>query len=519
MALGARVNETPLREPVDSAADGVSCYIHLPPGRRPRSVAAVQLPYGAIPGLNPVAMDTNDPFTFACGYKQRLMRIVPTPNADAVLRLGEFVKEWLVKNVRPVHRMDFEEWLQSTGYNEHRKQQLREASDGLRGGVPTRRQCRHVDTHGKHESYPEYKHMRTINSRCDAFKAFSGPYFKAIEEELYRHEFFVKHMTPSQRMERVKGINIVGNKCYATDFTAFESHFTPFIMANLECLLYRHCLQNYPKQAELLCATVAGVNNMRTRWGLHASVLGRRMSGDMCTSLGNGFSNLMLAMYICKSRGGVFDGIVEGDDGLFVTDLDLNADMWKELGFTIKIDRVPDPCRASFCGLVFGASGQTIRDPRRFLQTFGWSEDYISSSPRVHMELLRAKALSALAETPQCPIVGAIARRAYYHTQGYQARFMDRWRALHTPEWVSTPFLPTMETRLLFQDMYGISPEQQLLAEEAIATGRLDQVASVVRPHQHVEDYALRFIETWAVKSGERVLPNRGKYAPAIPLG
>lgn len=519
MALGARVNETPLREPQTPVVDGVSCKIDLPAGRRPRAVAAVQLPYGAVPGLNPVSMDTNDPYTFACGYKQRLLREIPTPQPGALEGLASFVDEWLQANIRPVTPLEFEEWLASTGYNEHRKQQLRDAHDELRDGFPTKRQCQHVDTHGKHESYPEYKHMRTINSRCDAFKAFSGPLFKAIEEELYRHRYFVKHMTPQDRMERVRGINKIGGHCYATDFTAFESHFTPEVMEHLECRLYRHALLQFPRHAKVLCDTITGPNRMRTRWGLRALIQGRRMSGDMCTSLGNGFSNLMLAMYLCRSNGGAFDGIVEGDDGLFVTDVELKAEMWKDLGFTIKIDEVVEPCRASFCGLVFGESGQVIRDPRRFLQTFGWSEDYISASPRVHMELLRAKALSALAETPQCPIVGAIARRAYFTTQGYEARFVDRWRASHTPEWVNVPFLPTSETRMLFQDMYGISPEQQLAAENAIACGDLAFVGSVVIGHKHVHDYASRFIETWQLKSGVGVLPNRGKYTEAIPVG
>jgi hypothetical protein len=187
------------------------------------------------------------------------------------------------------------------------------------------------------------------------------------------------------------------------------------------------------------------------------------------------------------------------------------------LGFTIKIQRVDDPRRASFCGLVFGASGQVIRDPRRFLQTFGWAEQYICSSPRVHWELLRAKALSALAETPQCPVVGVLARKAFQLSVGYKARFTDRWRELHTPDWVDVPFSPTSETRLLFQDMYGITPAQQVHIENCIRAGDLSSFGSTIGPHNHVADYAGRFLEIWELPSNRRVVVT--KYSTPSGLG
>jgi hypothetical protein len=328
VALGARVNETPLREPQEHEVDGVEFKLSIPNSRRQRSIGAVQLPFGAVPGINPICMDVNDPYTFACGYKQRLFRKVPEPMPGKLAALGAYVDKWCSLNIKPVRPLSFTDWLKTTGYNEHRKQQLLCENMELRGGFPTKRQCEHVDTHGKHESYPEYKHMRVINSRCDAFKAFSGPYFKAIEEELYKHKFFVKHMTPEERMQRVLDLNNAGGYCYATDYTAFESHFTPAIMNALELRLYRHCLIHYPQAAKLLCDTLSGTNRMRTRSGIRASCPGRRMSGDMCTSLGNGFSNLMLVKYIVESRGGTFDGIVEGDDGLFVSSIPLDDTFW-----------------------------------------------------------------------------------------------------------------------------------------------------------------------------------------------
>lgn len=78
------------------------------------------------------------------------------------------------------------------------------------------------------------------------------------------------------------------------------------------------------------------------------------MSGDMCTSLGNGFSNKMKAEFLAYKAGGTIDGFVEGDDGLFVTNFELRSSDYEKLGFTIKIEEIADPCEASFCGMIFG---------------------------------------------------------------------------------------------------------------------------------------------------------------------
>lgn len=504
MALGARVNETPLREPVDHCVDGVKTTITVPFARKARNVAAAALPYGRVPGIAPLSLDVNDGFTMMCGSKQRLLRKVPEPDKLVLRALTLFVAKWLRENIRPIEPMDFEEWLATTGYNEHRKEQLREAFETLAGGRPTLRQCQRVEMHGKRESYPEYKHARAINSRSDAFKAYSGPIFKAIESELYRHPYFVKHMTPAERMERVLGLRSVGNYCYATDFTAFESHFTPEIMKALEIQLYNHCLVHHPLDAKVIEETLTGTNKMTTRFGFKAQCQGRRMSGDMCTSLGNGFSNLMLALFIAHTKGANLDGIVEGDDGLFVVDKELTDQDWLNCGFTIKITTVSDPCRASFCGLIFGASGQVVREPVRFLENFGWTENYITGSYRVHMELLRAKSLSALHETPDCPIIGVLARKAFEFTRGYNARFTDRWKQMHTPEWLSTEFAPTPDTRLLFQEMYGVSVEQQLAIEKKIEEGDMN-FAYMLSVHPHIQDYESRFVETLSISSNRHV--------------
>lgn len=461
---------------------------------------AVELPYGSIPNVAPISPDVNDPFTMQCSLKARLCRTLPSPQPAMISKFQSFVASWLKDHIDPVVPLGFEEWLATTSYNTHRKDQLR-ASRSEFQTRPTLAKCQEVKMFGKRESYPCFKHARSINSRCDVFKAFSGPIFKAIENELYKLPYFVKHMTMSQRADRVAHIASLPGHFFATDFTAYESHFTPEFMRVCECQLYAHCLVDHPEDASFINKVLTGKNCLRTRFGLRAVVHGRRMSGDMCTSLGNSFTNLMLALFVAKENGSELDGIVEGDDGLFRTNVLLDADMWLRLGFTIKIQEVVDPFTASFCGVVVAPDRSFLRDPRSFLSKFGWSENYIHSSTRVHLQLLRAKAMSALSETPNCPIVSALAWRAYEKTAGVDPRFVSDGYHENVACATFSPPCVSECAREQFSKLYGISSEVQKKLELDIARDEVRSLCGLFHePSQlaeqfHMFDYVSRFVE------------------------
>jgi hypothetical protein len=454
-----------------------------------------RLNFCAVEGMAPICMDTNDPDTVLCGFSKRLMREVPTPDAHLLSELTEFVKTWLDENVPQARKMSFEEWLDSTSYNEARKQELRVSYFELRGGRPTRMQCRKIKSFVKTESYPEYKHCRMINSRCDLFKAFSGPLFKAIEEVVYANEHFIKHVPVPQRPSKVRALRRAGRHYYSTDFTAFESHFSPEVMKAIECQLYRHCLQWCPEDAEFICKVIAGDNCMSTHTGVKASIKGRRMSGDMCTSLGNGFTNLMLAKFICSKQGHELYGFVEGDDGLFATEAVLDEVLYQKLGFTIKIQTENDPCTASFCGMVFSEAGEIVKDPVDFCANFGWTSSFIGAGDNLMQGLLRAKALSAVYETPQSPIVGAIARYALEQTRGYAPKWVsDGYHVVPKDEMPLPPFCPAADTRQLVANKFGIDVSTQLEIEKRVSEGRFD-FAPLLHAHPHYSHYAARYVE------------------------
>lgn len=435
-----------------------------------------RLEFGAVRGFAPICVDSNDTFTVACGFYKRLLRDLPAFDPLRIEKLKLFVHEFVRANFDPVVATDFETWLQSESYDENRKKQLRQAHESLRGGPPTARQCSHIDTFVKSEAYSEFKHARMINSRSDAFKVWFGPWAKAMEEEVYKYPMFIKHVPVVDRPAAVRNIIAAGMNYYATDFTAFESHFIPEIMDAIEFELYRYLLPQ--PVSDLVIKTLGGTNKMRTRSGIRAECDGKRMSGDMITSLGNGFSNLMLVKFLCAEQGFDVSGFVEGDDGLFATRATLTKEAYQSLGFTIKMEKVSNPCAASFCGLIFGEDGQIIRDPRRFLMKFGWTQSFINAGPKIMNELLKAKALSCAYESPHCPIVGVIARVALDRTKQFQARYTDQHVRAPT-DYVVPEFAPTLATRALFSEMYGISVELQLLCETLIREGRMEEFATI----------------------------------------
>jgi hypothetical protein len=216
------------------------------------------------------------------------------------------------------------------------------------------------------------------------------------------------------------------------------------------------------------------------------------MSGDMNTSLGNGFSNLMLWKFMCFKSKIKSEGFVEGDDGIFAISGSKLPDLSiaKRLGFALKLQTFDDPSKASFCGNVY--ADNILREPHDFLANFGWSSSCIGAGVKVRRQLLRAKALSAKYETPHCPIVGALADRALVLTRGIAPRFVnDGYHEIPSDVRNVPQFNPTWRDRELFAELYGITPNQQMRVEQAIMAGEtsLTHLLEAPEPYLRYWDY------------------------------
>jgi hypothetical protein len=293
-----------------------------------------------------------------------------------------------------------------------------------------------------------------------------------MEDELYNmlnehgHPWFIKHVPVPDRPKYLAALRRGCMRYFGTDYTAYEAHFVEQVMATFECRLYRHMLKNYPVVADFICDIITGTNVCYFN-GIKMLIPATRMSGEMCTSLGNGFTNLMMMLYVCNKCNLTCDGYVEGDDGIFAVSGEPEWGLFKKLGFTITKEEVEDPKEANFCGMICSSTA-CVKDPFRVLSTFGWTFSFIHAGQHVMMSLLRAKSLSLAYELGACPVVCALARRGLYLTRGTKVTHTpdDFWH--HTPseeEALARLGEPTFETRELFQRKYGIDVAGQLRLE------------------------------------------------------
>lgn len=497
-AYGVRVGEMGL--PETEVAEGVKIKIPAQPKSRQRCKTYMALPFGKARGWAPLSADANDVPTQEYGLRKRLLRPVPPVAADVLQRLAAFVDDWCERHLTPIQNVPtFEEWIGDTPYSEKRREQLRKWYYKYNGDVPPRWLCRKIDSFIKREAYLERKAARWINSRHDAFKAWSGRFFHAIEEAVFKLPNFVKHMTMAERVAAIMQLDKAGHFFYENDYKAFESHMVPQIMRAVELRVYKFLLRHYPYEYAAIERTLAGENKLRTRAGVKASVRGRRMSGDMCTSVGNGLTNLLVVEFIVAEKvGDVNSGLhalVEGDDGLFASPVELAAEDFEKMGFTAEIHKIDHPWQGHFCGASLAPDGTVLKDPHKVLSTFGWTHSMIGCGEETAMGLLRAKALSLTHEAPQCPIVGKLARAALDFTQGYEPRWTDTWKQKMWEDLPLGVYCPSDAARDEFARKTGISAEVQVLVEDRIQSRDLNSLHTLIRPPRDVEWYSSVYVE------------------------
>lgn len=433
-----------------------------------------------LPGLAPPAPDTRHGPTLLEGAKARFCRNPPKVPRATLRSLKAFVRRFVRKHFRPIAAdadVTVATWLsRCNSYTEARKAELAKLwTEHLEALKPGDLDCKLFT---KTETYTAFKHARGINSRSDMFKCFSGPFFKLMEDEVYRHPAFIKHVPVRERPQYI--LNMLGGYPgpYAeTDYTSFESHFVPELLDACEFVLYEYMLANFPSVYRVLRDTLGGTNRCVSRW-FRVSVRGRRMSGEMCTSLGNGFSNLVLSEYVAWKMGGTVEGVVEGDDGLFHFSRPPSPADYAKIGFRIKMLWHNDLLKTSFCGMVMSRDLATMTDPLKVLLNFGWTHSPLMfGGAKLRSQLLRAKGLSLAYEHPTCPILSVLAQKALAVTQGVEARFDTNWYEADLRQQIrrfaaQTALLleqgPSMGTRIDFAEHFGISVPLQLRVEEEI---------------------------------------------------
>lgn len=487
LAYGYRVGEVPL-PPLGAIKQSVrfSPVSETDPQRR----TPVNVSLGChLQGYCEPEPDPYDPMTVAAGVCKRF-GVAPPPFVAAKLeRLRSFVRRFVRSNFSPLpydSDVSLETWLESCPYPAWRKEELKKVWEERGRGLVREDYC--CKSFVKDETYPEYKHARGINSRTDAFKCCVGPIFKLIEKVVFQYDAFIKKVPVSKRPDYIMDmLYSVGAEYSQTDYTAFESLFVKEVMEACEFELYDWMTSQLPDHDWFmgLCHDVlAGENVCKFKY-FSVILQATRMSGEMCTSLGNGFSNLMFMLFLCEEVGSrSVIGVVEGDDGLFaISGPAPKKSDFESLGLIIKLETHAAIAEASFCGIIFDPDDRcNIRDPLRVLTGFGWtSRAYVNCKGRKFKALLRCKALSLMYQYPGCPIIQALAEYGLRVTTGVThydlihvvgGKAVNEYQREILFKAIETPVKPTrigMGSRLLVERMFRIPVEDQIRYENYLS--------------------------------------------------
>lgn len=461
------------------------------------------------------------------------------PIRPADMRLfRRFVGSWLRNNVTgaldPRDEFPLEEWLAGTTYNGRESDHFRSivADYCRRRRIPPRAYATHlmglVRNTGrgalyagakaflKEEFYRDYdldtpgklKAPRFINARTKYITAAVGPIVKKMESITYELRmrqgagprvvasdlpWFIKHVPVAERpltIEKLRQFITPRSTIIATDHTAFEAHFTAELMAACEFQLYHWLARRNPTAERVITdfERICTGLSVADAGHFHILIEATRRSGDVTTSLGNGFTNLMLMLF-CASRVKCEAwGFVEGDDGLFVLTPSCGVlpsiAQFRALGMDLKLETCADLSEASFCGQVYvPGEMRVVTDPLWFLAKSAWylGSDCTQVSDRVALQLLRARAMSGLAQYAGCPVVHAWCLRALSDSIGVTPRYNLRgttpYAALDLGDisgkiqrLAAEPVTPA--ARLLVEKVYGLSVTAQLKAEDDVLAGR-----------------------------------------------
>lgn len=431
-------------------------------------------------------------------YTKRLMPEMPEPIAEEIQGLKVFVDNWLNTNMIPFNILEgeqdvlFNNWLDSnTHYTASRKENLRTTHTQMyQGGLPRliRRDfiCK---SFVKREFYEENKCLRFINSRTDRFKVRVGPFIHLLEENFFKSDWFVKHHDLLELPSRINNLSKF-KYLLETDYSSFESGFSPQYVDVVECQLFRYMFRNNPNilsdimkcyyQKNELGQFKPRVEKLRNKY-YKCTTMGTRMSGEMWTSLANSFSNLMNMLYLTNKKLIKCEGLVEGDDGVFGLDQNtLKAEDFERLGFKIKFKYAEKIRDTKFCGMLFDENVLKLVISPELIARLGWTNNpiYIHSSKKIRDELLLSKSRSLYCIGKYTPIAGPLALKCINQLSKNpdlrkRIETTNRWWDQKVDQLIiSETFLPVdipTENRLLYAEQFNISVEQQLMIEKTIS--------------------------------------------------
>lgn len=337
----------------------------------------------------------------------------------------------------------------------------------------------------KFEAYPEYKHPRGIYSRSDSYKAVFGPLYSILDKFVFSHPDFIKHVPVADRaayLDNLFGEAVGDGNLFKSDYTAYECSYVWELFDAVLLPLVDYVLSSvfgFPDLVSTIKRDIMGINRINFR-GFMVYILCTLMSGEFITSALNSFCNAACIRFVAHRSGATLGPLkVEGDDSIFwVIAGKMSIKIWQGLGLTVKLEGCTSIGDAGFLSMHWVKPDEMFRDPRKTILKFGWMDArYHGMKSNLRRRFLRCKALSIACETPRAPVVWALASRFIELTKGVvignllDSNAFDSYERqrlkLMLGNW-RTPAPPSIETRVLCEELFGLSVNEQLDMEREI---------------------------------------------------
>lgn len=334
------------------------------------------------------------------------------------------------------------------------------------------------------------KAARGINARTNGMKARLGPALHFVEDYLYSLVEFIKHVPIVDRPANIMALSRPGCRAGAGDFTTYESSIQREFARVCELALYKHMCPEEHNFLNWIQCLYCEQHVVGRGWEIYMD--SSRMSGDMNTSGGNGFSTRELLRYGFWKNGNTDVMMrIEGDDSIFTYyGPPLRAEIFTPLGFRMTLNE-GELNKLSFCGMVFDTmTNIVVTNPFYVMATCGFSNTAVGASIRTLITLTASKGLNMMFQYAGCPILAALGAR-FFRTACREAGMSEtemRQSVLKYLEksdrinWWEKEYLtaaaqgerkittPT-STRQTFAELYQITVETQIAIEQKLNSG------------------------------------------------
>jgi len=459
-------------------------------------------------GASPLIPDNKDPETLAFGNTKRCLFTMPEADPELLQELKEFnlmLCRVLLTPLSPDADFSVESWLDLTNYSQKEKLEILEACKDLAIGVVPQDVSNKYKIFMKWETYAKFKFSRCIFYREAVYKALFGPICKMIEHIVYEIRqpavdapYFIKHVPVESRPEVVEEAMAGLDFYVCSDFSSFEQTFKEEIMHALDDPMFDYMLEGFLPESWIryLQKNLSEVHSMRHKY-YRFNRRAQRASGEMNTSLSNGWGNLVATLFLYHKMGIDWREViifVEGDDRVSAHKSRLypTNEMFRKIGFLCEQVETDDLGKTSFVGMLYSKVDRKIlADPLKHLMKVGWCDSiYLHSRPTLKETLLRSRGYSLVHMFNGCPILGALGNYVLRVTRKHlDVRGIAQSKAYNTYErsqmlrHITKP-LPQvhvgMESRLLVDELFGIGVEAQIRTEEYLDS--LDSICELDMP-------------------------------------